>query len=103
MYAGATANVIHKTRRVEDVGHREGDGDHQYRHTDSDEVRDEDEGRQDQLDADPAAALAFGDPPRIHDPYSGVALTRLLCLVTFSSTRPSRCAILFFAVIVPSA
>ena len=41
--------------------------------------------------------------PRIHDPYSGVAGTRLLWLVTFSSTRPSRCASLFLSVIVASA
>ena len=40
--------------------------------------------------------------PRIHEPYSGVDGTRLLWLVTFSSTRPSRCAALFFSVIVPS-
>ena len=41
--------------------------------------------------------------PRIHEPYSGVVGIRLLWLVTVSSTRPSRCAVLFFSVIVASA
>ena len=41
--------------------------------------------------------------PRIHEPYSGVAGTRPLWLVTVSRTRPSRCAVFFFSVIVASA
>jgi hypothetical protein len=41
--------------------------------------------------------------PSTHEPYSGVAGTRLLWLVTRSSTRPSRCATVLLAVIVASA
>ena len=41
--------------------------------------------------------------PRIQEPYSGVVGSRLLWLVTVSRTRPSRCAVLFFSVIVASA
>ena len=41
--------------------------------------------------------------PSSHDPYSGVVGSRPLWRVTFSSTRPSRCATLFFGVIVASA
>ena len=41
--------------------------------------------------------------PRTHEPYSGVAGTRLLWLVTRSSTRPSRCATDLLAVIVAKA
>jgi hypothetical protein len=41
--------------------------------------------------------------PRIHEPYSGVADSRPLWLVTRSSTRPSCRAVLFVVIMVASA
>lgn len=52
---------VRRDARVEHAGGREEHREHQERHRDTQQVGDDDERRQDQLDADAASALALGD------------------------------------------